>query len=167
MSDDTYTINVKGLDSLLKALKGKQPLARVGVMAKNHYAQLEPEQKQPSHIPTNDEVGAAHEYGAPARGLPQRSFLRVPISDKLQKYMESSGALDKDVMNDVLKLGSVLPWMKKIAALANQIVFDAFDSGGFGAWPKWKNPSYTNNAGMLLVDSTQLRGAIIHEVTDA
>ena len=160
-------LNVKGLDQLVKALKVKPPVARVGILqSKVHFAQLKAGQKMPTHAPTNAEVGAAHEFGAPARNLPQRSFLRVPISEHLQSYMEKSGALDKDTLRDVIKSGTITPWMKKIAALADNIVMDAFESGGFGKWPQWAVPGYSNNAGMLLVDTKQLRNSITSEVKE-
>lgn len=169
MSDDTVTINVKGLDQLLKALKAKPPIARVGIMgSKNgpHYATLESGQKQPSHVPTNAEVGAVHEFGSPTRNIVQRSFLRGPISDLLGKEIEAQGALDKDVMAQVIKSGSVIPWITKIAISAKGIVLGALASGGYGKWAPWKDPNYTNNTGMLLVDTTQLRNSITYEVRE-
>ncbi len=163
--DENDSIKVVGLEKLLKALKAKPPVARVGILAsKTHYAQLKPGQKQPKHAPTNAEVGAAHEFGSPARGLPQRSFLRIPISEHLEKYMVDSGALGVDEMQGVLKDGTVIPWMTKVAKIAEQIVFDAFNSGGFGKWPAWQTPGYENNTGMVLVDTTQLRNSITSEV---
>lgn len=159
---DAYTINTKGLDQILKALKGKMPQARVGILGGKAVRNAQGGNKTPS----NAEVGAVHEYGAPARGIPARSFLREPISDNLDKEIEKSGALDKEVLKQVIKDGSTLPWMKKIAVLAEGIVAEAFDSGGFGKWKQWKNPNYTNNAGQLLVDTKQLRDSITSEVKE-
>lgn len=167
MSDDT-TINVTGLEKLLKALKTRTPpTAKVGIIGdKNrpHYAEVKAGQKAPKSIPTNAEVGAAHEFGAPARGLPQRSFLRWPIQERLQKEMESSGAFDYDTIAAVLKQGSVKPWLTKIAILAEGIVVGAFGTNGYGKWAGWKTPGYQNNTGDILVDTTQLRNSITHEV---
>lgn len=158
MSEDV-TLNVKGLDQLLKALKARPPVARVGVLgSKAHRSDGGPA--------SNALVGAVHEFGSPARGIPQRSFLRIPISENLQKYMVKSGALDKTVLRDVVKQGTLLPWMRKVAVLAEGIVADAFSSSGFGKWVPWKNPSYTNNAGQILVDTTQLRNSITSEVKE-
>ncbi len=172
MSDDT-TINVAGLESLLKALKQKAPVARVGILGDSprqeapHVvsgASIERRTKGTTNGPTNAEIGAAHEYGT--NRVPQRSFLRVPITDNLQKYMENSGALDEDTMKAVIKSGTVTPWLKKVSALAKTIVLDAFDTGGFGKWASWKSGSYTNNTGNILVDTTQLRDSITDEVSD-
>jgi hypothetical protein len=80
MSD---TLNVKGLDQLLKALKSKPPLARVGILGDKSVRATE------GTFQTNAEIGAAHEFGTTT--IPARSFLRVPISQNLQKEMEQSG----------------------------------------------------------------------------
>lgn len=158
MSEET-TLKVDGLEKLLKALKAKPPVARVGILGDKSTRS-----GGGGGQPTNAEVGAAHEFGAPARGLPARSFLRVPISENLQKEMEKSQAFDEQVLSEVIKSGSVLAWMQKIAILAEGIVSDAFDSKGFGKWPSWSSPNYTNNAGQVLVDTKQLRESITSEV---
>lgn len=155
--EDSYTINVKGLDQLLKALKGRPPVARVGILG------ADPRTAN-SHgkAPSNAEIGAAHEFGTTV--LPQRSFLRVPLSDQLQKAMENSGALDKNAMAQVIKQGTVLPWITKIAKLAEGIVSDAFDSGGFGKW-KPSDMTYKKNH-QTLVETQQLRNSITSEVKE-
>lgn len=154
MSDDAIeTYNVKGLEQLLKALKAKPPVARVGIIGDNNARR---------DGPTNAEVGAAHEFGTSK--LPQRSFLRVPVSENLEKEMESAQLFDKDALAEVLKQGSVIPWMNRVAISAEACIADAFNTGGNGKWPAWKNPDYTNNAGQLLVDTTQLRNSILSDV---
>lgn len=161
MSD--VTLNIKGLQQLAKALKKKPPTVRVGILAGKSARKSSGSGKK---TPTNAEVGAVHEYGSPARGLPQRSFLRVPISDRLQKEMDQSGAFKEQTMKDVLKEGSVVPWMRKVAVLAEGIVAGAFASGGYGKWAPWKTKNYSNNAGQLLVDTKQLRESVTSEVKE-
>jgi phage gpG-like protein len=48
--------------------------------------------------------------------------------------------------------------------LAEGISKGAFDTQGYGKWPDWKNPNYTNNANQVLVDTGQLVGSITSEV---
>lgn len=158
---ESVTLNVKGLDQLMKALKAKPPTTHVGILGGGKANRSSDGGK--GKTPTNAEIGAAHEFGAPSRGLPIRSFLRAPIADRLQKEMEKSGALNKDVLADVLKQGTVVPWMQVIAILAEGIVAEAFDTGGFGKW-KAHAPGYTNNTGDILVDTKQLRDSITSEV---
>ena len=154
---DEDTVNVKGLDQLIKALKAKVPVARVGILGSKTYRKSEG-----AGQPTNAEIGAAHEFGTTK--IPQRSFLRVPIANNLEKEMNSKGMLDKDTLNEVVKSGTLMPWMEKVAIAAEACVSDAFATGGDGKWPAWKNPNYENNANMLLVDTTQLRESITSEV---
>lgn len=166
MSDDDVTFNVTGLEKLLKSLKvSKMPTARVGILGAKAGPHQPKSGTKSKDTPTNAMIGAVHEFGSPARGIPQRSFLRVPIADYLQKRMESSGAFDFDTVNEVLKQGSVTPWLKKVAVVAESIVLEAFDTGGFGKWPTWAK-GYSNNTGQLLVDTTQLRNSITSEVKE-
>lgn len=152
---DAVTIKTLGLDQLLKALKAKPPVARVGILG---------DKNARNDKTTNAAVGAAHEYGTVH--LPQRSFLRVPLTDNLGKAIEDSGQLNKEVMAEVLKVGSVVPWLKKVAVLAEGIVQGAFDSRGYGKWQGYKNQNYENNTGLMLVDTQQLRRSITSEVKE-
>jgi phage gpG-like protein len=161
MSDEAFALKITGLDQLVKALKVKPPVARVGILGDKTVR--EPAEGEEKTL-TNAEVGAAHEFGTPT--IPKRSFLIEPIRDNLEKEMLKSGALDKKVLAEVVKQGSVIPWVKKVAALAEGIVLDAFDTSGFGKWKAWKNPNYKNNAGQILVDTKQLRDSISSEVRE-
>lgn len=151
--EETIQLNTKGLDQLIKALKGKQPTARVGILGSK---------TNRGHNQSNATIGAIHEFGGAK--MPQRSFLRVPIADHLQKQMESSGFFNKDVLQQVLKEGTIMPWLKKVAVLAEGIVAQAFATGGYGKWPAWKTPGYKNKGNRVLVDTGQLRDSISSEV---
>ena len=142
------TIEVKGLEQMLKALKARPPVARIGILGGKNYR---------SDQATNAEIGAAHEFGTSK--IPQRSFLRFPLSENLNKYLEKSKLLDNDAMSEVIREGSVKPWLTKVAIVAKSIVLDAFQSNGFGKWPAWKG-HYRSRTGQILVDSTQLRDSI-------
>ncbi len=156
MAEDDIEMNTKGLDQLIKAFKGDLPKARVGILGSKGA-------RTDSKIgSTNASIGAIHEFGTST--MPQRSFLRVPLAEHLQKKMESSGAFDKSVLAQVIKQGSVLEWMKKMAVLAESIVAEAFATKGFGKWPAWRTAGYTNKGNTLLVDTGQLRDSITSEV---
>lgn len=149
------SLNTMKLDQLIKALKDNLPRARVGILGGKTV-------RSNSNAATNASIGAVHEFGSDK--VPQRSFLRVPIADNLQKKMEAAGAFNKEELDEVVKVGSVLPWVKKIAVLAEGIVAEAFASKGFGKWPAWKSASYKNKGNTLLVDTGQLRDSITSEV---
>ena len=159
---EDFELDTKKLDVLAKLLKKNSSSLKVGIFGSKAHVK----KGNSKSTLTNAELGAIHEYGSISRGIPQRSFLRVPISDHLGKELESAGAISPDTLNKIISEKNMSAWLKKIAVLAEGIVLEAFNSGGYGKWPKWKNPHYENNAGMLLVDSNQLRNSITSEVKE-
>lgn len=151
MSD--VELNTKNLEKLLKALKGKLPTARVGILG---------DSGRSGGKATNAEIGAHHEFGTTK--LPQRSFLRIPIQDNLDKVLKASGAFDKDVVRQIITQGSVVPFLKKVAIVAEGIVADAFATGGFGKWKPSDMRRKTN--AQTLVETAQLRNSITSEVKE-
>lgn len=154
--EPTVTVNMKSLEQLIKAFSGDMPVLRIGILADSSHGGKEGS--------TNVEIGAAHEYGAPARKLPMRSFLRMPLNTKLGERMEEAGLFKEETIKGFIKTGSVETFMKLTGEIALNVVREAFDTGGFGKWAKWKDPNYNNNAGQILVDSAQLRDSIAYEV---
>lgn len=161
MSEEAFSIELRGLDQLIRALKQKAPTIKIGILGST----ARKPKNGNANVPTNATVGAVHEFGAPARGIPQRSFLRIPLSENLNKELERSGLLDKEALNEVIKSGTMLPWMEKVAICAEAVVDDAFETSGGGKWPAWKNKNYHNEGGMLLVDTGSLRESVTSEVS--
>lgn len=169
------TLNTKGLDKLIAALKGPRMVVRVGVLGGkvtrveqkdtltySEIVNLKKPIRQGKHL-SNAEIGAIHEYGDATH--PVRSFLRVPLATKLQKELESSGAFTKEAFAQVLRSGSVVFWMRKMAVVAEKVVIGAFSSEGYGKWAPWKG-NYESNTGMILQDTTQLRNSISSQVVE-
>lgn len=148
-------LNTDGLDKLLKALSGKLPKVKVGILGGKN--------ARTGKVPSNAMVGAAHEFGSPARNLPQRSFLRMPITTQFKKYFKNAGLLEKETVERIMRVGDILGLLERIGILGETIVQDAFDSNGFGQW-KPLSPGYENNTGNTLVDTTQLRNSITSRV---
>jgi phage gpG-like protein len=147
MNDEETVIEIKGLDQLIKAMK-KSPQLKVGILGGGR----------------NAEVGAVHEFGAPARNIPQRSFLRIPLSDHLAGELERSGLLDPETLKEVIKSGTMIPWMKQIGIAAEGVIDDAFENQGPG-WHPW-SPGYSNEGGSILTDTGQLRQSITSEIQE-
>lgn len=148
-------MNTQPLDKLLKILKENTLSTRVGILgAKN--------QRSSGAMTSNAEIGVKHEFGDPLQHLPIRSFLRVPITTKLQKYLEEAGAFEKRTINKIIAQGSLEMFLKKLGAICEQIVADAFATGGFGKW-KPSNMSLKKNH-QTLVETQQLRNSITSEV---
>lgn len=183
MNEGAVQINTQGLDKILRALKNP-PNARLGILGNKGAIRYEGEVKvnskgaanfKPQKIgkyvkavspTTNAEVGAAHEFGSPARGLPMRSFLRVPLMLELDTYLERAGAFNEDVLRKTVATGSLESFMKKLAITALAVVLDGFDSGGFGTWLPLKPETLARKQNrQILVETQQLRDSITWEVT--
>lgn len=160
MADDVV-LEIKGLEKLLKLVKKKPPTFKIGVLGAGA---RHPKAGQHGTT-TNAVVGAVHEFGAPARGIPQRSFLRIPLIEGLQKEIESAGLFDKKSGDEVVKQGTLLPWLQKLAICAEAVVDDAFENQGPG-WAPWASPTYSNEGNLILTDSGQLRQSITTEVKE-
>lgn len=155
MRFDNDEVELNGLSQLMKALGDKNaPHIEIGVINDN------PRGKGPS----NAQIGAAHEYGAPARNLPSRSWLRMPLKDHLQEKMESDGLLSESTTKEVIKLGSVLPWMKQVSISALATVKEAFATDGYGTWAEWITPGYTSQTGQILDDTGKLKNSVDSKV---
>lgn len=156
-------LNTPGLDKIMKALGGDTPRARVGILGdKTVRGANEQGETKTQTGPTNAMIGAAHEYGTSK--IPQRSFLRLPISMELSGRLEDAGLTSKDTLKEVIKTGSVIPWLKKVAVAAENIVLDAFDNGGFGLWLPSDMTRKKNH--QTLVETQQLRNSITSEVEE-
>jgi len=138
-------VSTDGLTKLMKALK-KMPTIKVGVLGDGNAR--------------NATIGAIHEFGGTK--MPQRSFLRIPISEHLDARLQKAGLLDKKALAKIIRIGNMVEPAKKIGIIAEGIVIEAFETGGFGAW----KPSDMKNkkVHMTLVETQQLRNSITSEV---
>lgn len=150
--EGSVEMTTDGLDKFIKALKMEPPEARVGILG-SKAARSKGENN-------NATIGAAHEFGTET--LPIRSFLRVPIAENLDKYLENSGAFDADALAQVMKQKSLIPWYKKMVVVAERIVLDGFDTAGFGKWKPSNMKDKKNH--QTLVETKQLRDSITSEV---
>lgn len=146
-------LDTRQLDKLIRQLKKDPPILKVGVIgdkgARNSKTKT-----------TNATIGAKHEMGI---DVAQRSWLRMPLIEHFEKYLAKSGAFGVKSFEIVLKTGSLAPWLAKAGIVAESVIGDAFDTGGFGKWAKWRG-GYTNRTGKILVDTQQLRNSVTSQV---
>lgn len=158
----TIEMNTKALDKLIRALGSKIPTARVGVLGAKNARSSE------GGSPSNATIGMNHEYGEIVElhgkmvKLPVRSFLRMPLIDHLEEFLEKNGAMDKTTINEVIKSGNFEEFIAKIGITGEEVVAEAFATGGFGQWKK-SNMSFKKNK-QTLVETQQLRNSITSEV---
>lgn len=154
VSADSFEYKDMGLDGLIKLLEdnAKTPHVKVGILGSSGAR---------DGAKTNAEVGAHHEFGT--ENLPIRSFLRMPISLRLDKEMQSANLYDEDTIRKIIEENSLEFLLGKIGVAAEAVVSDAFSTGGFGHWKK-SNMAY-KKVHSTLVETQQLRDSITSEVS--
>lgn len=147
------SLNKKGLNNFLRMLDAeKLPMAKVGVLGRTDT------RKDQS---TNAEIGLRHEFGTDK--LPMRSFLRMPLTENFQKYVnKSKGFFDEKLLEKLANEQSLEGLVRILGTIGESIVIDGFDTGGFGRW-KPSNMKY-KKVQQTLIESQQLRDSITHEV---
>jgi hypothetical protein len=147
--------NVKSLRALLQAFHdiGKVRIGVLGAKDGRNDSQS-----------TNAKVGAKHEFGLD--GMPIRSFLRQPITEQMQKFLDQSGYFSgdaaKETMRTAIRDKSLDVILAKIGIVGEAIVQEGFASGGFG---KWKPSNFSKKkVHQTLVETQQLRNSIGSEV---
>ena len=147
-------LKITALQNILKALKAGKITARIGILGSGH--------RTDGNV-TNAQVGAAHEFGTTK--LPVRSFLRMPITTRLQKELESSGAFTPDALKKVVTTKSMIPWVEKMAIAAVAVVLDAFDTQGFGQWkPVTPETMARKKVKQILTETQQLRNSVTYDI---
>lgn len=149
---DAVEMNTRNLDKLIKALREPLPTVRVGILGDKN--------ARKESVDNNATIGAKHEFGED--GMSQRSFLRVPIIENLQKYLDKSDAFNPAALGRIAKEGTIIGWLENIGKIAALIVDDAFETGGFGKW-KPSNMKFKKRQ-QTLVETQQLRNSISSEV---
>lgn len=147
----------KNLKALIRAFGTDMPSGRIGVLGGGGSRTS----KNNSKV-SNAQIGAWHEFGT--AHLPIRSWLRVPLIDRLEKALVGARAFDKLAIKQIIAEKSLLTFMQKVMAMAEAIVLAGFDSGGYGMW-KPSNMNRKKNW-QTLVETQQLRNSITSEVVD-
>lgn len=139
-----------GLDGLVKTLKNSKSFSKVGILGNESRSEG-----------SNAFIGLQHEFGTSK--MEMRSFLRMPISEKMKKNLKAAGGLDKEVVKKIISNKDLMDFWVKVGVVAEEVVQEAFDTGGFG---KWAATQSENNTGQTLVDTQQLRNSITSEAKE-
>ena len=172
-------MSIKGLATRAKLLG--RSVANVGVLARTaarDNSHLAP--GSTNRTANNAEVGLEAEFGSatPYRaidsvtgdtitgpGVPERSFLRMPLQNELPKHLETVASNVLGVFTGAVDLK--LP-VQALGEAGVETVKLAFDTGGFGQWPaNSPRTSAWKGRNEPLVDTGQLRGSIAYEVKKA
>ena len=153
-------VDLERLTLIQKAL-GARYAARVGILGKT--ASRKAGEKGTG--PTNAFVGLVHEKGSKSGGIPRRSFLADTFFRKGKRLTQIRGRLWKWFTG---RDPTPARFKQVYGALGHQgevLVDEAFDTGGFGAWPKLKASTIKRKgSSAILIDTAQLRRAITSDV---
>jgi hypothetical protein len=112
---------------------------------------------------TNAELGLIHELGSVERGIPQRSFLRMPISMKSKEILADAfkGA------PELLRQGNIRMILARLGVACEKMVQLAFATHGFGSWqPNTQQTARRKGSNAPLIDTAQLRRSIASQVAE-
>lgn len=166
-------LDTSGLENLIKSLEQKATL-KVGILGSS----------SPNEDGlTNAYIGSLHEYGytgeIPERidkngkkisaytlTIPQRSFLRMPLAEKLQKKLEESNFYKPKSIRNMVKDGDIKPTLERIGIVAVSTILDAFDTEGFNKWqPLAARTLSRKKVKQILTETQSLRDSISYEVS--
>ena len=149
--------DMSGWKGLEKTLKNDKYFTRVGILGSEASKQHAKSKK------TNAEIGAIHELGLVA-GIPQRSFLKMPLETKLYDKISA----EKDKFYEALKNGKIKKWFEAVGFWCEEIIHNAFESSGFGFWEANAESTLKRKAPETkpLIDTRQLRDSITSAVVE-
>lgn len=177
----TLKIDTVKLEALSKAL-GLKYHAEVGILGNSsHYHKAtaprmaterqqhgkhgRPSKTQASTL-TNAQIGIMHEYGVKGKTgsgwqVPPRSFLWMPLSMHLMAAVNDKAS----VINKNLNAADVFKCYELLGIIAENVVQEAFKTGGFGTWPKLAPATIARKGSdKILIDTSQLRRSITSRV---
>ena len=162
-SNDAFEYKDKGFKALLTALGESSPTAKVGILGsgKARTEQVPGKNKKVPSKLSNAEIGIIHEFGDAQ--MPMRSFLRMPISTRMQTFLDKTRLFTPAVIKQVMADKSLEKIISILGIIGESLVLEAFSSGGFGQWKKSIMENKKNKE--TLVETQQLRNSISSEVS--
>ena len=153
-------VNIKGLQMLTKALKGKYSV-RVGVMG----TKATREHKDTKL--NNAEIGFLNEVGSFKRKIPSRSFLEMPLRLYLASYLLKKKKFSQKAIEKAVKDGKLLDLAKQVGVVAEEVVGEGFATRGFGNWvPNAPSTIARKGSDSPLIDTSELRRSITSEAKE-
>jgi hypothetical protein len=113
---------------------------------------------------TNAEIGAKHEFGSLSEGIPRRSFLNDPLVEKRKDFVKAEA---KIIADNLAEKNGIKKIFRKAGAKAEEIIQQAFATGGFGKWtPLSQKTIDQKGRSSILINTAQLRKSISSEVEE-
>lgn len=160
---NTVKTNFTGLKTLMRQVEELSTVrTQVGLFADNAGRVADR-----GRIQDNPSLGLVHEFGAmfsiagtkATVHLPERSFLRVPLMVHLAPLVNETNWVGLIIKQGVKRA------LAHLGTLAEDIIQEAFATGGFGVWPKLSPVTVRRKgASAILIETAQLRKAIASRV---
>lgn len=153
-SDVKIEVNLEDLDKLKEKLSSDL-VTKIGIFGGSARGE--------SDGITNSEIALKHEFGSIEENIPPRSFLRMPLE---HKGRDITKFLTGNKVKDLILKGDLEGVMKLLGVKAESIIQLAFDSGGFGKWPRNSAMTIKLKGGdRPLIHTSQLRRAVTSQVS--
>ena len=155
---DTH-LDISGLKRLFKLLSGGLPKIKVGILSDTN--------QRSKDTLTNAQIGFVNEFGKMTGypKIPPRSFIRMPLNLYFQQKLSEKKSLTGKELEKALETGKIEIFAKKVGLVAEEVIQEAFETRGWGSWPK--NAPLTiamKGSDSPLIDTGQLRRAITSKV---
>jgi hypothetical protein len=155
MTDTKISINLSGLDAIRRKL-GNKYIAKVGFLGSGEGQ--EQHKTEDGGTITNAELALVHIFGSISKNIPPRDMLKAPIESKASDVI---AFLNSDKIKGLLAEGKIEECYSLLGIFAENIVQEAFDTGGFGKWPALKRATINaKGSSAILIDTGQLRRAV-------
>jgi hypothetical protein len=166
---NVFRFDDSGIRNLLKAMESEH-FVRIGIFGGAHKEAVANKNgkgrhagKQPSGM-TNAEVGFLCEVGRPktehSPRVPARSWLRVPLTNRINDIVKDT----KVAFEKQAETGDSVAFYKKLGAMAEKAIEEAFDQGGPGWEPNAPATIAIKRSASPNIDTGQLRRAVASKV---
>jgi len=108
---------------------------------------------------TNAEIGLIHEMGSVSRNIPRRSFLWDTFANHGQELMETL----KPHVEALFKKGKVELYLKEVGIASTNLVIEAFQTSGWGAWPQNAYSTIMRKLKGSLAKRRQMAAEVLYE----
>ena len=108
---------------------------------------------------TNADLAATHHFGSRTKNLPPRSpFIGFKMTEKTDKINSVVGkSLQSSLSKGTLTKADVTQALKKGGIAGENLIDEAFDTGGFGTWPPIsQNTAKKKGNDKILIETDQL-----------
>jgi hypothetical protein len=116
------------LKKLAKETARAKPYVKVGLLggSKDH---------RPGESLTNVEIGLVHEFGAPSRNIPERSFIRAPFRAKRADYLKLLKRMLSHTLSGAARKGQTGMGIARALGLMGQQIASDFKRNAPGTPP--------------------------------